>query len=146
MDHPTAPTTAIRKSSQAHQQNVDEMIAAVRNGRPGPRPSIFKPAPPKPEPSTRLLDHRIAEELEYVGRRLEHLGNVLSEDGILLIRHSASLQSIDLMKQILGQLARVVAAQDKEAVADLITLTELKGRLVRKALRPLTEDVPPSKQ
>ena len=122
--------------SPPHQQRVDEMMAAVRNEAPQPpRPSLFKPAPPKPEPSSRLLDHRIAEELEYLSRLLDQLGNVLSDDPILLIRHMAPLQSIDLMKQTLGQLARVIAAEDKEAVADRITLTELKGRLTRRSLR-----------
>jgi hypothetical protein len=122
------------------------MFAAVRKESTSGRPSIFKPPPPRPKPSTRLLDHRISEELEYVGRRLEQLGNILSEDSILLVRHAPSLQSIDLIKQILGQLARVIAAEDKEAVADLITLTELKGRLQRKALRPLSDDLPVAKQ
>lgn len=82
-----------------------------------------------------------------MARQLEHLGGILSEDSILLVRHAGSLQSIDLMKQSLGQLARVIAAQDKEAVADRITLAELKGRLQRKALRPLLDDaVPLAKQ
>lgn len=134
------------RPTAAHQRDVDEMFAAVRNEAEPGRRSIFKPAPPRPQPSTRQIDHRIAEELEYVQRRLEQLGNVLSDDAILLTRHSASLQSIDLMKQILGQLSRVVAAQDKEDEAELITLTELKGRLTRKALRPREDDVPASKQ
>jgi hypothetical protein len=120
-----------------HQQRVDEMIAAVRREAQTGRPNLFKPAPAKPEPSTRLLDHRIADELDYLARQLELLGGILVNDPILLMRHSGPLQSIDLMKQSLAQLARVVAAEDKEAVADRITLTELKGRLQRKSIRPV---------
>jgi len=74
-----------------------------------------------------------------MARRLEQLDSILSEDSILLMRHSGPLQSIDLMKQSLGQLAQVIAAENKEAVADRITLTELKSRLQRKALRPLSD-------
>ena len=134
MDRSAAHYPEPNRACPPHQQRVDEMMAAVRNEGQPARPSLFKPAPPRPEPSSRLLDQRIAEELEFLSRLLDQLGNVLSEDPILLIRHMAPLQSIDLMKQTLGQLARVVAAEDKEAVADRITLTELKGRLTRRAL------------
>lgn len=134
MDHSAAPYQEPSQGYPAHQRQVDEMIAAVRAELQPARPSLFKPAPPKPEPSSRLLDHRIAEELEYLSRLLDQLGAVLSDDPILLMRHMGPMQSIDLMKQTLGQLARVIAAEDKEAVADRITLTELKGRLQRRAL------------
>lgn len=133
MTHPSASSAALRTPS-AHQLCVDEMLSAVRRETATAKPSIFKPAPPKPQPSSRLLDHRIAEELEYIVRKLEHLGSVLSDDPILIVRHSMALQSIDLMKQLLGQLARVIAAHDKEAVTDQLTLTELKGRLQRKGI------------
>ena len=113
------------------------MIAAVRSGAHSGRPNLFKPAPLKPRPSQTLLDHRVADELDYLARQLELLGGILANDPILLMRHTGPLQSIDLMKQSLGQLARVVAAEDKEAAADRISLTELKGRLQRKAIRPI---------
>jgi hypothetical protein len=135
MDHSAAHSRQLGQGYPAHQRRVDEMIAAVRNDSNSDRPSLFKPPPPKPEPSSRVLDHRIAEELEYLSRLLDQLGAVLSDDPILLMRHMGPMQSIDLMKQTLGQLARVIAAEDKEEVADRITLTELKGRLQRKALR-----------
>ena len=145
MAHSSASAPVLGNPS-SHQQRVDEMVAVVRRESPSIRPSIFKPAPPKPQPSCRLLDHRIAEELEYMARRLEQLGSILSEDSNLVVRHSGPLQSIDLMKQSLGQLAQVIAAQDKESVADQMTLTELKGRLQRKALRPLADGAPVAKQ
>ena len=139
MAHSSASSPVLGNPS-SHQQRVDKMVAVVRRESTSIRPSIFKPAPPKPEPSCRLLDHRIAEELEYVARRLEHLGGILSEDSNMVVRHSGPLQSIDLMKQSLGQLSRVIAAQDKEAVVDQMTVTELKGRLQRKALRHLVDE------
>jgi len=137
MAHSSGSSAALSYQPSMHQQRVDGMVAAARSQTRSARPSLFKPAPPTPQPSKRLLDHRIAEELDYLARQLELLGGVLANDPILLVRHTGPLQSIDLMKQSLGQLARVVAAEDKEQVADRISLTELKGRLQRKAIRPI---------
>jgi hypothetical protein len=95
---------------------------------------LFKPAPPRPAPSDDPLDHRIAEELETIGRRLEMLGGALAADAVLLHRHAAQLQSIDLIKQMLGHLAQVVATGDKEQAVALITLGELRARLQRRPL------------
>ena len=39
------------------------------------------------------------------------------------------------MQQVLGHLGRVVAARDKGMAVDRVTLTALKARLQRKALR-----------
>jgi hypothetical protein len=103
------------------------------------RQGIFKPPPPRPAPSTSLIDHRIAEELEYITRQLEQIGGILAEDPILVRRHAGPLQSIDTMKQSLRNLANVVAAEHKSLAADRITLPGLKARLQRKALRSVSE-------
>jgi hypothetical protein len=47
------------------------------------------------------------------------------------------MQSIDLMQQVLGHLSRIVASGDKCMAVERVTLTELKGRLRRSALRPV---------
>jgi hypothetical protein len=124
-----------------HQRQVDAIQAAIRSeaGAVAARPSLFKPPPPRPAPSANPLDHRLSEELEFIVRQLEQLGGTLSNDPILLHRHSAELQSIDLMKQSLRHLAQVIAADDKAYAADLVTLTALKARLQRKPLRPIGE-------
>jgi hypothetical protein len=122
-----------------HQRQVDAIQAAIRSGGGSARPGLFKPPPPRPAPSTNLLDHRLAEEMEFIVRQLEHLGGTLASDPILLRRHAAELQSIDLMKQSLRHLAQVVGAQDKALAAELVTLTELKAKLLRKALKPIGE-------
>ena len=119
----------------SHQRRVDAAQEAIRGGTAPARPSLFRAPPPKPQPSRKALDHRIAEELDYVARQLERLGGSLAEDSILVLRHSGPLQSIDLMKQTLGHLARVVAAEDKQAAASLISLQSLKAKLQRKPLR-----------
>jgi hypothetical protein len=124
-------------TAPAHQQAVDDAQSEIRADLATGRRSLFKPAPPNPGRSDSILEQRIAEELELVTRKLEHLGDILAADPILLHRHAAQLQSIDLMQQLLGQLGRVVAARDKTMAVDLISLTELKARLQRRALRAI---------
>jgi hypothetical protein len=118
----------------AHQREVDAIQAAIRAESGVVRPPLFKPAPPRPAPSKNLLDHRVAEELEAIARRLELLGGTLANDPILLRRHAAQLQSVDLIKQMLCHLSQVVATAEKEKAVALITLSELKARLQRRPL------------
>ena len=124
-----------------HQHTVDAIQAQIRADLAAGRRELFRPAAsPPPRVSDDLMEQRIAEELETIVRQLELLGGTLASDPILLTRHSAQLQSIDLMKQVIGHLARLVASADREAALDRVTLTELKGRLTRRALRPLGDD------
>jgi hypothetical protein len=132
------------KRPSEHQQQIDAIQAAIRSEAGAVRLSLFKPPPPRPAPSTDIFDHRIAEELDYIVRKLEQLGGILANDPILLRRHSYELQSIDLMKQSLRHLAQVVAAEDKALAAGQVSLTELKSRLQRKALKPMGEAQPAS--
>lgn len=120
-----------------HQRAVDEAQAALRADIEAGNRSLFKPPPPNPGRSDSVLEQRIAEELELVVRKLEQLGDILASDPILLHRHAPQLQSIDLMQQLLGHLARVVAARDKTMAVDRISLRELSSRLKRRALRPV---------
>jgi hypothetical protein len=137
MDKDVSAGSGQSKKLSEHQQQIDAIQAAIRSEAGAARPGLFKPPPARPAPSANLLDHRIAEELEYIVRKLEQLGGVLANDPILLRRHAYELQSIDLMKQSLRHLAQVVAAQDKALAAGQVTLTELKSRLQRKALKPI---------
>jgi hypothetical protein len=123
----------------AHQQQVDLIQAEIRADLLAGRRSLFKAPPSGPRPSEHVLDERIAEELDLVIRHLAQIGDILSDDPILVHRHSAQLQSIDLMQQVLGHLGRVVASADKALAVDRVTLSELKARLKRKALCP-TDD------
>jgi hypothetical protein len=122
-------------ATPAHQRAVDAIQAAIRAEGAAARAPLFKPAPTRPAPSGDVLDHRVAEELEAIARRLELLGGALASDPILIQRHAAQLQSIDLIKQTLCHLSQVVATDEKEKAVDLITLSGLKARLQR---RPLT--------
>ena len=71
------------KRPSEHQQQIDAIQAAIRSEAGAARPSLFKPAPPRPAPSANLIDHRIAEEMEYIVRKLEQLGGILANDPIL---------------------------------------------------------------
>jgi len=121
-----------------HQHDVDRLQAQIRADLAAGRRELFRPAQtPVPQASDDLLDQRIAEELELIVRQLELLGGTLAADPILLNRHVTQLQSIDLMKQVIGHLGRLIASADRAAALDRITLTELKGRLTRKPIRGL---------
>ena len=117
-----------------HQRRVDEIQAQLRAANEPVRPTIFKPAPPRPDPSADPLDHRIAEELETIRRHLDLLGGTLVAEPILLHRHGVQLQAIDRINQLLGHLARVIAAKQKDMAVDQVTLEDLRGRLKRKPL------------
>ena len=121
-------------SPSDHQRRVDEIQAAVRAEAEAPRPPLFKPAPQRSPPSTDPLDQHLAEELECIIRHLEALGGVLSGNSMLLQRHATQLQSIDLVNQVLGHVARIIASQDKALAVEQVTLQELRSRLKRKPL------------
>ena len=120
-----------------HQQQVDRAQAQIRDDLLAGRRSLFKPPPPGPGRSDDVLDERIAEELDFVIRQLREIGDILSGYPALISRHAPKLQQIDLIQQVLGQLGQVVASADKSMAVDRITLTELKARLKRKAVRPI---------
>ena len=127
-----------RAAVPEHQRRVDDIQAQVRAEGDSPRPTIFKPAPPRPDPSTNPLDHHIAEEIECIRRHLDLLGGTLVADPILLHRHSTQLQSIDRMNQLLGHLARIISAEQKEMAVDQVTIQDLRARLLRRPLTTLT--------
>ena len=131
----TASSPSYRPSE--HQRHVDELVASVRAEDPQPGPTRFKPAPRPSPPSEDPLDHRIAEELEFIRRHLEQLGGTLVADPVMLHRHSTQLQAVDQINQILGHLARVIAAEDKRLAVSQVSLEALRGRLQRRPLSSL---------
>ena len=80
------------------------------------------------------LDSRLAHELGYVQRLLENLGDELINDLFLVQRHGQSLQSLDLVGQILGHVAAILMAQDKAAMIEEIGMEDLRARLKRKSI------------
>ena len=105
------------------------------------RRELFRPAPPAAPPaeppallpSRDPLDAALAQELAYVRRQLDRLGETLAEDPLVLNRHSGALQGFDVIGQILGNLAKVVGAQDKDEAIAHVGMQELRARLGRKS-------------
>ena len=122
-----------------HQREVDDLVAQVRAEAAPARASIFRPPPPPLEPSPDLTEHRLAEELQTIQRRLDQLGGILAREPLLLHRYGTQLQSIDLMTQQLTHLAAVVNKADKQAAAERITLTDLRNRLTRRPIRAILQ-------
>lgn len=123
----------------ASQQAVDVAQAMIRADLASGRRSLFKQPPSRPDRSNNVLEQRIAEELYLVIRQLGQVGDILSDDPILIHRHAAQMQSIDRMQQVLGILGKVVGSADKAMEVEGITLPELRERLARKPLRPLVD-------
>ncbi len=98
---------------------------------PAPRRSIRRDAPPLLKATDDVLMLRLAEELEYVRRALDSMGDALSVEPILIARHAMSLQSFDVIGQLLGHLVTVVRSSDRAEAVNRIGMAELKARLTR---------------
>ncbi len=126
---PAHPTTA-EPSSQARC----DAIQAEFRAKPAERKSIRRDPPPLPPalvPTDDVLQLRLAEEIEYSRRLLDQMGEALSADGFLVARHIVSLQAIDIVGQILGNIANVVRSSDPKGAVERIGMCDLKGRLQR---------------
>lgn len=116
------------------QRRVDAIQAEARADPPSGR-SLRLPEPPASAPIAPLdLDKRLADELGYVQRLLEGLGDELIADLLLIQRHGKSLQSLDLVGQILGHVSAILRAEDKAAVVEEIGMEDLRARLKRKSI------------
>ncbi len=115
------------------QERCDEIQAEARL-RPGDRirRGTLSPAPPRP--STVLIDRRLAEEIDYCRRVLVAVGERLAADNLVIARHSATLQSFDVIAQMLGHLGSVVGAADRDDAVDRIGMEDLRSRIRRRSL------------
>ncbi|MCA1653060.1 MAG: hypothetical protein ABR588_09970 [Sphingomicrobium sp.] len=129
------------------QERVDAIQAQFRAEQPLPSPFAPHPSPPPPRPSIRRdppppdpaltptddpLRLRIAEELEYARRMVDALGDALCSDPAMVVRHTVSLQSIDIVGQMLGHLAAVTRSSLPERAVERIGMGDLKARLTRR--------------
>jgi hypothetical protein len=99
-----------------------------------PRKPLRRDPPPLPAalvPTEDALKLRLAEELEYARRMIEAMGDALASDPQLVMRHMVSLQSVDIVGQILGHVASVVRSSDPDVAVERIGMIELKARLTR---------------
>jgi PilZ domain len=116
------------------QRRVDAMQAEAR-ADVASGPALRSAA--EPAPAAALcpgLDSRLADELGYVQRLLENLGDELIADLFLVQRHGQSLQSLDLVGQVLGHVAAILRADDKAEILEQIGMEDLRARLKRKPI------------
>ncbi|HEX8262380.1 MAG TPA: hypothetical protein VF547_05850, partial [Allosphingosinicella sp.] len=118
------------------QRRVDAIQAEARADLASGRAlRAAESTPPPPPPAANPdLDSKLAHELGYVQRLLENLGDELIKDLFLVQRHGQSLQSLDLVGQILGHVAAILMAEDKAAMVDQIGMEDLRARLKRKPI------------
>ena len=113
------------------QRRVDAIQAAVRTGAPA-LPTTT-PAAPSGASVAADLDARLSREIGLVRELLEKLGDELTEEPAVLMRHTRALQSFDLANQILGHISAILVADDRRAAVQAIGMEELRGRLLRAA-------------
>ena len=116
------------------QYRAEARERLLTTAAPEERRSIRRDAPPLPPaliPTDDRLRLRLAEELEYVRRMLDQMGEILSADPLVVSRHMTSLQTVDIAGQILGHVANVTRSSDPMGAVDRIGMCELKARLTR---------------
>lgn len=121
-------------ASPTAQARCDSILSEVRSE---PRKSIRRDppiVPPAPAPTQDVLSLRLAEELEFARRMLDTMGDELSADAAVVMRHSVALQSVDIIGQMLGHIANVVRSSDPPEAVSRIGMCELKARLTRRAI------------
>ena len=99
------------------------------------RRSIRRDPPPLPKvasPTDDELRLRLAEELEYARRMLASMGDELASDTLIVSRHLAELQTVDIVGQMLGHIAAVIRSSDPPGTVESIGMGALKARLMRK--------------
>ena len=138
------PTGYLGASPQFGQERRDKGESRAGTGENAsirreaqPRKSIRRDPPPLDTALIQTDDQlqlRLGEELEYARRVLDQMGDALSSDANLLRRHGLTLQSIDIIGQILGHVAAVIRSSDPGGAVDHIGMSELKGRLTRTAI------------
>jgi hypothetical protein len=116
---------------QHGQARVDAIQTAVRAGTAlAPEPSAVTGKALRPGE----LEHRVSEEIIYVQRLIDALGEELVEDPVMLQRYSGVLQNLDRASQVLAHLGMVLAATDRAAAAHEIPMEDLRDRLLRKPI------------
>ena len=96
--------------------------------RDAPAAPLRIPAPQSED----ILNLRLGEELDYVRRMLGAMADDLSADPILLRRHAVSLQSLDIVTQILTHVGNVIRSSDPDGAAQDVSMGDLRARLTRR--------------
>jgi len=77
------------------------------------------------------LPRRVGEEIAYVQRLIETIAIDLNSSPAGAHRHAGSIQSCRQARQLLGELAQVLLAEDPVGAAQRVATQGLKNRLLR---------------
>lgn len=87
---------------------------------------------------TRISDNeirkRLCEEISTISRSLELIGQELSGQTFVLVRHSSALQALDLAQQTLLRIAKVIGSSNPVLAASKLDMEAVKRRLLRRSL------------
>lgn len=97
------------------------------------RRSDAPPLDPALIPTDDELRLRLAEELDYARRMLDAMGDELSADMGVVMRHGVALQTVDIVGQMLGHIANVTRSSAPDRAVEKIGMCELKARLTRRS-------------
>jgi hypothetical protein len=110
------------------QRRVDAIQADARS-QAGAEPL---PAASAPAALPEQLEKRLADELAYVQRLIESMGDELVSEPIVVRHHARALQKVDIASQILGYLAAIIVADDRAAAVEAVGMEDLRARPKRK--------------
>ena len=129
---------AARIAADLHAEDDGNGTGVIRAdfGAEPPRRSIRRDPPPLAKalrPTDDELRLRLAEELEYARRMLGSMGDELASDALIVSRHLAELQTVDIVGQMLGHIAAVIRSSDPPAAVNDIGMGALRARLMRRS-------------
>lgn len=75
------------------------------------------------------LDQLLAAELDHARDMLVMMGDELAMSPEIVAEYGMALQAVDIVGQMIGHIANVVRAQDRQEAIDKIGMCELKGKL-----------------
>jgi hypothetical protein len=116
------------------QQQPQLSLVAENPPRRSIRRADAPPLDPALVPTDDPLRQRLAEELEYARRLLDVMGDQLASDPIVVGRHCATLQTVDIVGQMLGHIAAVTRSSVPERAVERIGMADLKARLTRRSI------------
>ena len=75
------------------------------------------------------LDQLLAAELDHARDMLVMMGDELAMSPDIVAEHGMALQAVDIVGQMIGHIANVVRAADRDEAIDRIGMCDLKAKL-----------------
>jgi hypothetical protein len=75
------------------------------------------------------LDHLLAAELDHARDLLVMMGDELAMSPQIVAEHGMALQAVDIVGQMLGHIANVVRAENRNDAIERIGMCDLKSKL-----------------